>query len=192
MKSRKECNFGQMDEGRVILKNGQLRITIDRLCRQLIENHNDFKDSCIIGLQPRGALFARRLHERLLEMTKEANILLGLLDVTFYRDDFRTRHKPLSPEQTVMDFIVEGKKVILVDDVLFSGRTVRAALTALQHYGRAEKIELVTLIDRHFNRHLPIESDYTGMKVDALDEAYVKVEWKEEHGDDQVLLFPKR
>ncbi len=181
-----------MNQGRIILKDKQFKLTIERLCYQLIENHNHFQDSCIIGIQPKGSYLAQRLHDRLLELTKISHIEMGFLDVTFYRDDFRTRIKPLNPNETKMDFLVENKQVILVDDVLYSGRTVRAALTALEHYGRADKIELISLVDRFYNRHLPIKSDYTGIKVDALDEEYVSVEWKEIHGNDRVILFPKK
>ncbi len=181
-----------MEKGRTILKDLQFKLTIDRLCHQLIETHDDFSQSCIIGIQPKGTYLAQRIHSRLLSITNSKSIALGLLDVTFYRDDFRTRDKPLIANKTEMDFLVENKKVILVDDVLYSGRTVRAALTALEHYGRADKIELVTMVDRHYNRHLPITSDYTGIKVDALDEAYVSVEWDEIQGKDKILLFPKK
>ncbi len=181
-----------MEKGRTILKDKQFQLTIDRLSHQLIENHDDFSNACLIGIQPKGTFLAQRLHAKLLELTGLDSIEMGILDVTFYRDDFRTRLKPLSPSQTKMDFLVEDKNVILADDVLYSGRTVRAALTALEHYGRARKIELVTMVDRHYNRHLPITSDYIGMKVDALDEAYVSVEWKDVQGEDKIILYPKR
>ena len=87
---------------------------------------------------------------------------------------------------------MEDKKVLLVDDVLYTGRTIQAALTALQHYGRPEKVELVALVDRRFNRHLPIQSDYIGLTIDAIDEAYVKVEWEEQDGYDKIVLFPSK
>jgi len=85
--------------------------------------------------------------------------------------------------------VYHNKKVILIDDVLYTGRTIQASLAALQDFGRPEKVELLTLVDRRFNRHLPIVSDYTGMTVDALDEAYVKVEWENLDGQDRILLF---
>lgn len=181
-----------MKKGRIILKDNQFKLTIERLCHQLIENHDDFANSCLVGIQPKGTYLAQRLHSRLQELTGSQDIKLGILDVTFYRDDFRTRIKPLSPSTTQMDFLVEDMNVILTDDVLYSGRTVRAALTALEHYGRANKIELISMVDRKFNRHLPIKSDYTGIKVDALDDAYVSVEWDEVQGKDKVILFPKK
>ena len=91
-----------------------------------------------------------------------------------------------------MEFLVDGKNVILFDDVLYTGRTVQATLTALQHYGRPQKVELLALVDRRFNRHLPIRADYIGYAIDALDEAYVKVEWKELDGEDKILLYPEK
>ena len=181
-----------MSKGRIILKPGRFALTIDRLCHQLIENHESFLNTCLIGIQPRGTLLADRIHRRLLDITQLTHIDYGLLDITFYRDDFRQRGKPLRASVTQMDFIVEDRQVVLVDDVLYTGRTVQAALTALQHYGRAGKVELLTLIDRRFNRDLPIKADYTGLQVDALDEAYVKVEWKEKEGKDRVLIFPQK
>lgn len=181
-----------MKKGRTILKDNHFKLTIDRLCHQLIEEHDDFHNSCLIGIQPKGTYLAQRLHTRLLELTQLKDIKIGILDVTFYRDDFRTRIKPLSPSTTQMDFLVEDMNVVLADDVLYSGRTVRAALTALEHYGRANRIELVSMVDRKFNRHLPIKSDYTGIKIDALDEEYVSVEWEEIQGEDKVILFPKK
>jgi pyrimidine operon attenuation protein/uracil phosphoribosyltransferase len=133
-----------------------------------------------------------RIHERLQALTGNTEIQYGRLDITFYRDDFRMSDKVLAPYPNEMDFIVKGKKVLLVDDVLYTGRTIQAALAALQHYGRPDVVELLVLVDRRFNRHLPIQADYTGLVVDALDEAYVKVHWEEIHGADEVLFFDKK
>ncbi len=181
-----------MKNKRLILSQEPFRLTIDRLCHQLIEKHGNFQESCLIGIQPRGRNLALRLQERLKEIIGLPKISLGLLDITFYRDDFRKREKPLKADFTKMDFLVEELNVILVDDVLYTGRTVQAALTALQHYGRPSKVELICLVDRRFNRHLPIQADYIGTTVDALEEAYVLVEWAEIHGEDKVLLFPDK
>ena len=181
-----------MDKGRIILNQEQFQLTIERLCQQLIEEFQFFEKTCLIGIQPRGVLLASRLHQRLLSILDIPSIEYGILDITFYRDDFRIRAKPLKASVTDMPFLVEGKNVLLVDDVLYSGRTVQAALTALQHYGRPNRVELVAMVDRRFNRHLPIQPDFTGLRVDALDEAYVKVEWKEKEQEDRILLFAKK
>ena len=182
-----------MSNGRVILEQERFTLVIERLCHQLIEEFDDFRDTCLIGIQPRGALLAQRLHERLRQIPEVGKAVdLGKLDITFYRDDFRQRDKPLKASTTEMNFLVEDKKVVLVDDVLYTGRTVNAALTALNHYGRPRTVELLALVDRRFNRHLPIQPDFTGITVDALDQTYVKVEWRNLEGEDRVLLYPSK
>jgi pyrimidine operon attenuation protein/uracil phosphoribosyltransferase len=167
----------------------QLHITIDRLCYQLIEQHDDFKGVCLVGIQKKGAILGARILKRLKEISGMADIPFGKLDITFFRDDFRQGNKILVPHNNEMEFLVEGMDVILVDDVLYTGRTIQAALQALTHYGRARSVELLVLIDRRFNRALPIQSHYVGLKVDALDKAYVKVELEEEGMEDRVLFF---
>lgn len=181
-----------MEQGRIIMNQERFQLTIERLCHQLIEQFDAFENTCIVGVQPRGVPFSDRLHQRLLQILAIPKIEYGKLDITFYRDDFRHRPKPLKASVNEMDFLVEGKTVLLVDDVLYTGRTIQAALIALQHYGRPHRVELVALVDRRFNRHLPVQADFTGVTVDALDEAYVKVEWQESDGEDKVILFPQK
>lgn len=181
-----------MQKGRTILSKDRFRLTIDRLCHQLIEEYDTFENTCIIGIQPRGVYFSNRLHIRLSEILGSNDIEYGKLDISFYRDDFRVREKPLKTYSTEIDFLIENKKVILVDDVLYTGRTIQAAMSALQHYGRPGSVELVALVDRRFNRHLPVQADYVGYTVDALDEAYVKVEWAETDKQDRILIFPQK
>ena len=181
-----------MDKGKIIIGQKRFALTIERLCHQLIEQHGHFEQTCLIGLQPRGIHLSNRLYQRLSDILSIDSIEYGRLDITFYRDDFRTRAKPLYASKTEMDFLVENKRVLLVDDVLYTGRTVQAALTALNHYGRPRQVELVSLVDRRFNRHLPIHSDYVGITIDALDEAYVRVEWSELGQEDRVLLFANK
>ncbi|MBK6948725.1 MAG: bifunctional pyr operon transcriptional regulator/uracil phosphoribosyltransferase PyrR [Haliscomenobacter sp.] len=179
-------------KGRIILDSDRFALTIDRLCYQLVEEFDDFKDTCLIGIQPKGTLLQDRIYRRLVDHLGIDHIANGKLDITFYRDDFRRRERPLEASVTEIDFLVEDKNVVLIDDVLYTGRTVQAALTALNHYGRPRAVELLSLVDRRFNRQLPIFSTFTGIRVDALDEAYVKVEWKEISGVDQVLLFANK
>jgi pyrimidine operon attenuation protein / uracil phosphoribosyltransferase len=174
---------------RLILSNPLLDITLNRLCQQLIENHGDFGSTVILGLQPRGIYLAERITEKLRAETGIA-IKLGYLDATFYRDDFRRRDSPLKPNETKIPFVIENQRVILIDDVLATGRMVRAAIDAMQAFGRPEKVELLCLINRRYNRDLPIQPDYTGMRVNTVDEQRVLVEWKEQgHEEDKIWLI---
>lgn len=181
-----------MGNGRLITGKERFGLTIERLCHQLIEEYDDFSRTCLVGIQPRGVLLAGRIRERLSNIQQKPPLDFGKLDITFYRDDFRKRHKPLRASTTEMDFLVEDRHVVLIDDVLYTGRTINAALTALNHYGRPRSVELLVLVDRRFNRHLPIQPDFTGITIDALDQAYVKVEWADIDGEDRVLLFPSK
>ncbi|WP_374164573.1 bifunctional pyr operon transcriptional regulator/uracil phosphoribosyltransferase PyrR [Arcticibacter sp. MXS-1] len=172
-----------------LLDGQKFQITIKRLCHQLIENHNDFTDSVILGIQPRGIYLANRIASELQTILPQANILNGNLDITFFRDDFRRREGPLVPNSTKIDFIIEGKKVILVDDVLWTGRTIRSAMDAMLAFGRPEKVELLVLVDRRYSRHLPIEPDYIGIQVDSINSQKVVVSWKETDQEDKVILL---
>ena len=157
---------------RIILDSIQFDLTIKRLVHQLIENHNDFSDTIIIGLQPRGTFLAERVVEELKEIIPDCNVQLGALDVTFHRDDYRRQGNPLVPSKTEMNFDIEEKKVILVDDVLFTGRTIRAGLDAMLAFGRPKMVELLVLINRRYERHLPIQADYIGKNVHISSFAY--------------------
>lgn len=176
-----------MGKPRILLENKQFEITINRLCHQLLEVHGDFQDSVILGLQPRGVLLARRIHKQLSKILKRKDIQIGDLDVTFFRDDFR--RKELIPSKTNVDFIIEDKNVILVDDVLFTGRTIRAGLDAMLAFGRPKDVELLVLIDRRFSRHLPIQAKYVGKTIDSIESQNVRVEWEEVDGKDKVTLL---
>jgi pyrimidine operon attenuation protein / uracil phosphoribosyltransferase len=174
---------------REILDKNSLNITLDRLCQQLIENHRHFDNSVILGLQPRGIFPAQRLHQKL-EALLERKILLGNLDATFFRDDFRRPGKPLQANATQVPFLIEDKNVILIDDVLFTGRTVRAALDAMTAFGRPRKVELLVLIDRRYSRELPIEADYVGKQVDSILSQHVQAQWEEQgFAEDTVWLM---
>lgn len=164
--------------GRKCILNEQLlHITITRLCHELIENHDDFSNSVLLGLQPRGIFLAERIKETLEKLTN-TSIPLGQLDTTFHRDDFRRRDTPIAANSTKIPFLIEGKKVVIIDDVLFTGRSVRAALDAMITFGRPRKVELVTLIDRKYSRDLPIEATYIGKQIDSLLSQKVEVSWK--------------
>lgn len=174
---------------KVILEGKQFEVTILRLCHQLIENHGDFKDTVIIGLQPRGIYLANRITTELRKILKNKKVNCGNLDITFFRDDFRK--KELIPNSTTIDFIIEDKNVIMVDDVLFTGRTIRAGLDAMLAFGRPKDVELLVLVDRRFSRNVPIQAKYTGMVIDSIESQNVKVEWKELDGKDRITLLSK-
>lgn len=174
---------------KILLNSKEIAIILHRLACQLIENHNNFKNTVLIGIQPRGVFLAERLVSILKEEYKISDIKLGQLDITFYRDDFRRREAPLEANSTHIDFIVEDKNVVFIDDVLYSGRSIRAALTAIQSFGRPADIELLVLIDRRFSRHLPIQPDYRGRQVDVINEEKVSVYWKDRDGKDSVHII---
>lgn len=176
---------------KVLLNSKEVNIILHRLACQLIENHNDFSNTVLVGIQPRGKFLAERLAKILTEDYRIKDVQLGHLDITFFRDDFRRGEKPLEANTTEIDFMVENKKVVFIDDVLYTGRSIRAALTAIQSFGRPNEIELLTLIDRRFSRHLPIQPDYRGRQVDAINEEKVKVNWVENDGEDSVYLINK-
>lgn len=175
-------------EKRTILNSTHFEITLNRLASQLKENHHLFENTVLIGLQPRGIHVLERL-KKILETDLKKPLTCGQLDITFYRDDFRRREQPIIPSVTNIDFIIENKNVVLIDDVLFSGRTIRSGLDALLAFGRPKKVELLAFIDRRFERHLPIQADYIGKTVDTLSSQRVSVEWKEIEGEDKVVLF---
>ena len=174
---------------KILLTSKEVNIILNRLACQLIEKHLDFSDTILIGLQPRGRFLAERIKQLLEESYNVKNIQLGFLDITFFRDDFRRSEKPLEANKTQIDFLVENKKVVFIDDVLYTGRSIRAALRAIQSFGRPSVIELLVLIDRRFSRDLPIQPDYRGRQVDAINNEKVKVTWKENEGEDSVYLI---
>ena len=173
---------------RQILNQKDIQITIERLCQQLIEHHGDFNNTVIVGVQPRGTFLSNRIIAKLKQLLNTTNLESGSLDISFYRDDLRRRDEPIVPEVMDMNLSLEGKNVVLIDDVLFTGRSIRSAIDALMAFGRPKSVELLTLIDRRFSRDLPIQPNYVGRTVDAIDSDRVLVEWKEENGKDRVLM----
>ena len=174
---------------KILLEKIQFDVAIKRLCHQLIEVHNDFSQTVIIGLQPRGIYLARRIQKELQSILKTKVIHCGELDTTFYRDDFRK--KELIPNRTNIDFIIEDKNVVLIDDVLYTGRTIRAGLDAMLAFGRPKDVELLVLVDRRLSRNVPIQAKYIGITIDSIATQNVKVEWKETEGADKITLLNK-
>lgn len=171
----------------VLIDEKQFQLIINRLSHQLIENHRDFSDTVIIGLQPRGIYLAKRIQEKIKEITG-VDVPNGNLDVTFFRDDFRRREKPIQANLTEVNFLIEDKHVVLVDDVLYTGRTIRSGLDAMLAYGRPAAVELCVFIDRRFSRQLPVEPNYVGKAIDSIDSQRVTVSWKETSKKDLVEL----
>jgi pyrimidine operon attenuation protein/uracil phosphoribosyltransferase len=178
-----------MKQKKIIINKTKFNIIVERLSQQLIENHDDFRETVLIGIQPRGIHLCNRIHQTLSSIISNSIIKVGNLDITFYRDDFRRRQDPLEPQAIDIDFSIEGKNVVLIDDVLYTGRSVRAAMDALLAFGRPKSVELMTLIDRRFSRHLPIQPNYVGQKIDTITSEKVIVEWEELNGKDQVILL---
>ena len=172
---------------RTILNSKHLEITLRRLASQLKENHQSFENTVLIGLQPRGIHVLERL-KNILEVDLNTDLTCGQLDITFYRDDFRRREQALIPSVTNIDFIIEDKRVVLIDDVLYTGRSIRSGLDALLAFGRPKEVELLILIDRQFERHLPIQANYIGKTVNTLSSQIVVVEWEQLDGEDKVIL----
>ena len=175
---------------KIILNDDQLDTTLDRLACQLTENHEDFKETILVGLQPRGKSLCEKLVSILSAKYNIKSINYGFLDITFFRDDFRRNKDILLPNKTDFKLLVENKKVVFIDDVLYTGRTIRAALTAIESFGRPKTIELLILIDRRFSRELPIQPKYIGKSVDVIDNEYVVVDL--ERGSDSVILINEK
>ena len=167
----------------ILLSAQQLDLTIKRLSQQLVENFDKLEDVVFIGIQPRGIMVSEKIIANIRQLYPAEKIQYGILDITFYRDDIRDELHIAN--NTDIPFSIEGKKVILIDDVLYTGRTARAALDALQDFGRPEKIELCVLVDRRFNRELPIQPDYCGKAIDTRTSQKVKVEWEKK----QVVVY---
>lgn len=176
---------------KLILDSHLLDITVHRLCQQLIENHGNFDETVVLGLQPRGVFLADLVHQTL-EKDLGHEVPIGYLDTTFHRDDFRRRDTPVRANATQISFIIEDKNVILIDDVLYTGRSVRAAMDAMIAFGRPRKVELLVLISRKYSRELPIEADYIGRSVNTIESQKVLVEWKQQgHKANKIWLINK-
>ncbi|MEZ4721895.1 MAG: bifunctional pyr operon transcriptional regulator/uracil phosphoribosyltransferase PyrR [Flavobacteriales bacterium] len=174
---------------RPLLDPQALSYTLDRLAFEVYERHGEVESLALVALQPRGIYLGRKIAERLKAFAKVPQIKYGELDITFHRDDFRRRDEVLVPSKTNLEFSVEGQNIILIDDVLYTGRTVRSGLDALLDFGRPANVELMVLIDRRFSRELPVQPDYTGRIVDVVSDETVKVLWGESEQENQVVLY---
>lgn len=170
----------------VILNHTQLTGHIRQLAQTIAANHTDLSGIILVGIQQGGVVVAEKLADELKTIAPDASVLLGKLDITFYRDDFR--NAILAPDKMHLPFSIENKVLILVDDVLFTGRTIKAALDALLDYGRPAKVELCVLIDRKEHRQFPIQADYTGAAVTTNRTDKVKMH-QDDTGELEVVLL---
>ena len=157
-----------------LLATSELHLIINRLAQHLIETDDVLSDVIFIGIQPRGIYVSDKIIEQIKKFCPNEKINYGVLDITFYRDDVRSEIHVAN--KTDIPFNIDGKKVILIDDVLYTGRTIRAALDALQDFGRPKKVELCVLINRRFDRELPIQPDHFGKAIDSHSGEKVKVD----------------
>ena len=178
-----------MKKEKQIVNSKQFGLRIERLAHQLIENHSDFTETILVGLQPRGVEFTKRIVDKLDEISNDKNIKSGSLDITFFRDDFGRRESPIEPQELDMNISIEDKNVVLIDDVLFTGRSIRSALDALLSFGRPNQVELMVLVDRRLKRHLPIQPNYIGKTVDSIFSEKVIVRWNSENTEDEIILL---
>ncbi|MCC6634953.1 MAG: bifunctional pyr operon transcriptional regulator/uracil phosphoribosyltransferase PyrR [Chitinophagaceae bacterium] len=172
---------------KTILSEPEIAITLKRLAYQIIEGDVQLRNTVFIGIQPRGTFFSNRIVAEIKNIIEPINVEYGKLDITFYRDD--VRNELHIANKTDINFSIENKRVVLIDDVLWTGRTIRAALDALIDFGRPAKVELCVLINRRFNRELPIQPDYTGKAIDTFISEKVKVAWKENDEKEEVILI---
>ena len=173
---------------KVLLDSKKIDIILNRLVCQLVENHKDFDNTVLIGLQPRGAFLIDKILEIFNNKYPAIDIKSGILDFTFFRDDFRRSEKTLSASSTKINFSVENKNVVLIDDVLFTGRSIKAAMSSMDSYGRPNSIELLVLIDRRYKREIPIEANYCGAKIDTFKGDRVNVVWGENSKDNIIYI----
>ena len=173
---------------KILLDSKKIEIILSRLVYELIENHKDFHDTVLLGLQPRGIFLIDKILEVFKRDHPNIKIKSGILDYTFFRDDFRRSEKTLSASSTKIDFSIENKNVVLIDDVLFTGRSIKAAMSSIDTYGRPKSIELLVLIDRRFKREIPIEANYCGAKIDTFKGDRVKVLWGEKLKENVIYI----
>jgi len=173
---------------KILLDSKKIQIILIRLVCELIENHKDFKNTILIGLQPRGVLLYKEILKVIKKNHPKIDITSGILDFTFFRDDFRRSKKTLSANSTEIDFSIENQKIILIDDVLYTGRSIKSAMSAIDSYGRPKSIELLVLIDRRFKREIPIEPTYCGAKIDTFKGDKVRVIWDDKPLNNKVFI----
>ena len=175
-------------KSREILNKNQIDIIFERLCHELIENHDDFENTVLVSLMPRGKNIGQKIHKKL-ERIIDKKIHYGELDSSFYRDDLRKHSNPIVPHKMSMNLSVNEKNVVFIDDVLFTGRSVRSAIDALMPFGRPKTIELLVLINRRLTRQLPIQPNYIGKEVDSIDSEKVVVRLDNKKDINSIIIL---
>lgn len=176
------------EKARVLDKDGLSRSLL-RIAHEILEKNKGTKDLCLIGIRNRGAYLAMRL-SACIERIEQVRVPVGILDITLYRDDLTMIAQQPVVRKTEIDFDIEGKNIVLVDDVLYTGRTVRAAMDALMDLGRAKSVQLAVLIDRG-HRELPIRADFAGKNIPTAHNETVEVRLEEADGLDEVVIVEK-
>lgn len=171
---------------RTVMDSDSVNRTISRIVNQILERNNGARDLAIIGIRTRGVYIAERIAGEI-EKLEGIRPPMGILDISFYRDDLMRKTEWPNVKKTEIPFPVEDKKVILADDVIFTGRTTRAAIDEIMDYGRPSSIQLAVLVDRG-HRELPIQADYVGIKLSTLSTEEVRVHLKEADGRDEVII----
>lgn len=178
-----------MKEKAKILDNVGIERTLMRIAHEIIESNKGTEDLCIIGIRTRGAFLAERL-ATCIKKIDNAKVPVGILDITLYRDDLSLISEQPVVRQTQIDFDISDKKIILVDDVLYTGRTVRAAIDALMDFGRPKEIQLAVLVDRG-HRELPIRADFAGKNIPTSKNEIIEVRLQEEDKIDEVVIVER-
>lgn len=176
---------------KIILDAQQLDFILHRLTHQLIEVHGDFNDSMLLGVQPRGIILCDLIHQ-LIEQKLKKKVHKGYIDISMHRDDIHIQGTNLTMAKTEIPCSLDKKNIILIDDVLYTGRTIRAALDTLMDYGRPRDIELLVLIDRRLHRHVPIQAKYIGRTIDSIEEEKVRVLLEKDSKKNRVEILTQK
>ena len=181
--------MGNLEDRKQILSGQEIKRALYRLTHQILEKNDSPKDLVLIGIQTRGVFLAHRI-QKIIEEIEKVNVPVGILDITLYRDDLTAIGPKPVVKETKINFDISDKTVILVDDVLFTGRTIRAALDQIMDFGRPKKVELLVLIDRG-HRELPIRADFVGKNIPTSKKEQVELLLEEIDGEDEAIIKEK-
>jgi pyrimidine operon attenuation protein/uracil phosphoribosyltransferase len=178
--------ISEMVSKQIVQREKEIEIALNQICEQLLSKHPQLEETVLVGIRTGGVFLADRIRQKILEK-RGIDLPTGIIDITLYRDDWTRLSQTPQVKKTEIQFPIEDKNVLLVDDVLFTGRTIRAALDALLDLGRPRRVELAVLIDRG-HRELPICADYVGSHIETSRQDSINVELRELVGGDQVVI----